>query len=384
MVNTLQRNYCEIKSASIALVCCLLLFIISPTKVYSESTSGERRSNSRGVNNLLNLNTDPNDFFTSTSSKKGNYPAAVEIISDETTESASDIQNTDDKKPEIIGNSVDLPVRFNALEATAPDKFKELVKNIQDGDYDAAKQSARGFVNYLQELMYMVREITHLTIEAMVENGEKDEEDVRGAEQLLDWQMAKARASSGVAVKPTHRNSLARIKKPDPEGKAEVYFFFTLNCRYCREMAPDVQRLVLSLKGDSRVRVIGHVLGKPPKELLKSFMDYTGLQIPVYPGEDAADALHLAFLPAIVVVSPSNNLSYIKTGQTSYQHLYEFVRTVQGLPIEMNANQVQLSSMVIGEYESLKKGSSASSFSVVSPQSKTSKQLLQQVTLASF
>ena len=113
-------------------------------------------------------------------------------------------------------------------------------------------------------------------------------------------------------------------------------------------------------------------------------MEYTGLDIPVYPGEKAAEALHLAFLPAIVVVSPSNNLSYLKTGQTSYRHMYEFVRTVQGLPTEMNDNQKKLSSLIVGQYEGLKKGKSASSSPANIPPPELTNKTPQLVTLATF
>lgn len=228
-----------------------------------------------------------------------------------------------------------------------------MVEHLQKGNYADAKASAGEFVSYLSELMFMVREVTHLIIEAMIEQGLKTNEDYEGVEQMLDWQMAQARSKSNLPIKPTHEKTLARIKSPDPEGRAEVLFFFALNCRYCRDMSADLERVSRALKHDRRVTFTGMILGTPPDEWVKSYQDYTGLRIPIAPGDAHAKALRISFLPTLVVISPGNKVSYLRTGQQSFEHIYEFIRTVQGEPKTIHPALMRDLNRPIGEMERL-------------------------------
>lgn len=337
----------------------LLILYVTGTNVIAEDGSG--------LKNVTKMIRDP--FFSEDHRLIASVQKTNVVSIDETREAQLQKQNKDIQNkaassgeqdtvdlPLASNGSVKFPVSFNNLDQNSPDSFKAMVESIQKGDRQGAKEGAMGFVGYLRELMYMVREITHYTVEAMVEDGEKDEEEVRGVEELLEWNMAQARKASNLPVKPNQKTSLEKIKQPDSEGKAEVYFFFALNCKYCREMAPDVQRLAFALKDDKRVKITGYVIGKPPKDIMKSFVEYTGLDIPIFPGEEAAKTLRMSFMPSLLVVSPSNNTSYLRTGGQSYKHMFEFVRKVQGLPLEMDKKQIALASLSIGQIGTLQKG----------------------------
>ena len=101
--------------------------------------------------------------------------------------------------------------------------------------------------------------------------------------------------------------------------------------------------------------MVGLVLGPADKEWLEEYKRYTGLTMPIMDGAETAKALRIAFVPSIVVVSPSNNTSYLKTGQQSFERLYEFVRRVQGVSTEMPEGVKQLMQVSIGEKEEKRK-----------------------------
>ena len=61
-------------------------------------------------------------------------------------------------------------------------------------------------------------------------------------------------------------------------------------------------------------------------------------------------------MPAVVIVTPSNGKAYMKTGQQSFERLYEFVRTAQGLPATVTAEFKALATTPIGKAEKMKAG----------------------------
>lgn len=241
------------------------------------------------------------------------------------------------------------------VEADAPKSFINLHRHYQAGEMDLARESAGQYVEYWVNLLFDTKQISGMILEAMMAKGLINEEQAQGAVQFQDWMSASERDKRGDKIRATHDLSLKRIV-PDTEAKAEVYYFFALNCQYCRDMAPDVERLRRALEKDKRVSVQALAVGNPPRDWVEQFKDYAGWQLPVYNGDKIAQDLHIGFLPSLVVLSPSGKTSYVKTGQVSFDRMYEFVRTVQGLPIQESAAIAGLKNTAIGFMERKKKG----------------------------
>ncbi|MCC6220017.1 MAG: hypothetical protein IT291_02120 [Deltaproteobacteria bacterium] len=237
-----------------------------------------------------------------------------------------------DPTAHLLAPDADFPIRINP---EAPGPFIGMATALEDGDRETAAQYADAYVRYMTNLMIRVSEITNLIGEAMVRQGVIDEESWVGVGQFINKQFAAAREKNGSMWKMTHERALERVK-PDPNGQAEIYFFTTLNCKWCRDMGPDVERLWQVVKRDPNLRMVTLTPQRYPQAWVDSFKDFTGMTGPVLYGANVAKALRVGFVPALVVVSPGNKTSYVKTGKQSFKHMYEFVRKVQGLPLEMS------------------------------------------------
>lgn len=247
----------------------------------------------------------------------------------------------------LVPPDQDPKVRINP---EAPSSFVGMAEANQNGDQETAKAYARQFVRYLTNMMFQVRQITQLIGEAMVEEGTVDEEDWVGVEQYLDWELAKGREQTGSPLRATHEESLKRITA-DVNGEVEIYYFFTLNCGYCRKMAPDVERLWQVTKSDPKVRMVALTLGPVSKEWIDAYRDYTGMTMPILDGEKVAKTFRVGFVPALVAVAPSSKTAFSRTGQLSFERMFEFVRTVQGQPKDITPPAQRLLAMPIGQLE---------------------------------
>ncbi len=253
----------------------------------------------------------------------------------------------DDPKNHSRPANEDVPVRLNK-EAPAP--FIEMVLAWRQGDISLANAHADQYIRYLINLRYEVRELTKLIGAALVRQGEIEEEDWVGVEQYLNYESAKQSVANGVILTPSHEQGLARIEA-DPKGEVEIYYFFTLNCKFCREMAPDVERLWRLVKDNKQVKMGAFTLGPTPKAWADSYRTFTGLSTPMWEGADLAKHFNIAFVPAVVIVSPNNQRAYLKTGAQDFKRLYEFLRTVQGHPTSFTQHAEQLVKTPIGEVE---------------------------------
>lgn len=242
----------------------------------------------------------------------------------------------------------------------APAPFVGMADAYFKGDLDVAKLYAKQFVRYLSDLMFAVKDMTSLIGNAMIEEGSIDEESWVGVEQYLDYQMAQARIETASAVKPSHEDALRRIKA-DPNGEVEIYYFFTLNCRYCRQMAPDVERLWRLSKTDPKIKMVGLTLGTTAAEWISSYKSYTGLTLPIFNGEQVAKLFKVAFVPAVVVLAPNSKTAYLKTGKIDFARLYEVVKKTQGQSTELSPQGIKLLKAKIGKQEQLSESSSRGS-----------------------
>ncbi len=237
------------------------------------------------------------------------------------------------------------------INPEAPGPFIGMALAHQQGKRELATRYAGQYVRYLVNLMYEVSELTRYVTDALVREKLVDDEEVMGVGQYLDIEFARSRKDSGAVIRPTHEHALQRIKA-DPKHEIFVYFLFSLSCQYCRDMAPDMERLWRVAKGDSRIKMAGLVLGDAPPAWLKSYREHTGLTMPIVPGAEIAKTFQIRFLPALVVISPNTNISYLKTGQLEFSRMYELIRTAQGLPKEMTPEVYKLAYQTkIGELE---------------------------------
>jgi len=236
------------------------------------------------------------------------------------------------------------------INPEAPGPFIGLATAYFSGDMQTAKAYSKQFVQYMSDLTFAVKDITRLIGEAMIEAKQINEEDWDGVEQYLDVELAKSREESGSPLKVTHEDALRKIT-PDSKGEVEIYYFFTLNSAHARKMAPQVERLWRVAQKDKRIKMVGLTLGSQPKEWIESYKKYTGLTLPVMNGEIAAKSFDLAFVPAIVVVTPNNPAAYVRTGQSDFSRLYQFVKKAQGQDLTMDSFATKLLQVKIGEDE---------------------------------
>lgn len=231
-----------------------------------------------------------------------------------------------DPSAHIVPPEMDPPVRINP---EAPGPFVAMAVAHQKGDRDLAQRYAEQYVRYQMNLFFEVRELAAYIGEALIRQGVIEEDDWIGVGQLIQIQLAAARHERNELLKPTQERALERVIA-DPRGRVDVYYFFTLSCSYCREMAADVDRLWRAVKPDSRVRMRAFLLEQHGAAWLDEYRQYTGLTVPVENGSAVARAFKIGFVPAIVVVTPTNGAAYLKTGQQSFESMYELLRRAQG------------------------------------------------------
>jgi hypothetical protein len=246
---------------------------------------------------------------------------------------------------------IDKQTALKRVDENAPDEFKNIIYGVRTQDLLLAEQAADEFVDYMVNLMFEVRQVTDLIGKAMIKREAVTEEDMLGVGQYIDINFAEARANNFMPIKPTHKEAMKRIT-PDPKQEADVYYFFTLSCNYCRYMAGDVERLWRVVNGDSKkLKMVALTLSKEEQSWISSYRDYTGMTLPIEDGGEIAKSFGIGFVPALVVVSPNNNQAYIKSGQQDFVRMYEFVRTVQGLPADITPEIAGLMREPIGQFE---------------------------------
>jgi|GEM_PF-4960082 len=269
-------------------------------------------------------------------------------------EQNTNLQNSLTKEEEAILNDSGLTkIGPYKLRAETPDSFARMLKKYKNGDIVGAGVAADDYVDYLSNLVYDVREITRIILASMVRKGIRKEEEVFGVADLLDLQMAAYMSETNSPFQPNHESALKRIK-PDANHMAEVYFIFTVENQWCAKMITDVERVWRVALGDPRVKMTGLVLDYPADAWLNAYKNYHGLTFPILDGSQAAKTWRIGLIPTLVVVSPTNKLSYQISGLNNFTHMYEILRTVQGLPTEMTPEVVALLNAPIGEEEKTK------------------------------
>ncbi len=270
------------------------------------------------------------DLGRSSSKTSDVYKDIQKRISIESVPRKKDLERKAIRKKSISDEEL-----LSRVDPNAPDGFKKIVIGLRSRDMAKAAEGADLFVDYMVNLMWEVREITKLIGGALLRRGLIKEESWDGVEQYLEYELAQARKSMGSPMKITHEESLKKIK-PDPQHKVEIYYFFTLSCSYCRYMASDVERLYRAVvKNDNRVKLVGLTFRNTPVDWVKSYRRHTGLTIPIFEGKKVAESLDISFVPSFVVISPTTKKAYKRSGQMTFDHMYEFVRAVQGLPAPM-------------------------------------------------
>ena len=121
-------------------------------------------------------------------------------------------------------------------------------------------------------------------------------------------------------------------------------------------MAPDVERLWRIAKEDPRIKMTALTIGKNSEEWLKEYKDYSDWSLPVVDGEDLAKHWNIIYVPALVIVTPNSNKAFMKTGQQSFERMYEFLRTAQGLPAVVTPEFKVIAGTPIGQVEKMKAG----------------------------
>ena len=254
---------------------------------------------------------------------------------------------TSDPTSHITPPNEDPKVRINP---EAPGPFIAMADAYQRGDQETASNYADQYVKYQLNLTFQVRELTTLIGEAMIRQGVIDEEDWVGVGQFLDYQMASAREQNGSMIRPTQEQVLKRIK-PDTKNRAEIYYFFSLDCSYCREMTTDIERLWRVAKSDPKLKMAAFTLQPEPAQWINSFRSYSGLTLPILNGEELSKQFRVAMAPSVIVVSPTTKTAYLKTGVQDFKTLYEFVRTVQGLPTTISPEIAKVVAAVVPKKE---------------------------------
>lgn len=307
---------------------------------------------------LVSLN-DMEEYEESIKQEEIKAANSEKVSSEEKTEEQADVAGTDlDLKQLLAGatfvstnsaNEISDPdttprARINP-EAPAP--FIGMAAAYQQGNVALATRYAGQYVRYMVNLMYEVTELSRLVAEALVREKMVNEEEIAGVGQFVDIESARARTENSYVVRPTHDLAMKRIK-PDPKNEVFIYYLFSLSCRYCSEMSPDVERLWQIAKSDKRIKMVGMTLGETSPEWIRHYREYTGLSMPIIDGTGLANLFRIRFLPALIVISPNTNTSYLKTGQVSFLRMYEMMRTTQGLSTEPTPEVLRLANQSVG------------------------------------
>lgn len=357
-----KLNSCRLTLAGARRVLHALLLLSFLATASGAENPQPPNSKKLSASNLFPQNYSVNDVFSNSSSgtvtpepAKEDPQAPATKAAEASSSSAAPVEKRADKdagETNLIDGHAVSPndLQLSKVNADAPFPFKAMVQAKRSGDEEGARNWADAYVRYMQNLMFEVREYTQMIGEAMIRNGVISEESWVGVGQYLDYQMAQARDKTGSAVKATEEVALKRITA-DPQGEVEIYYFFTLNSSYCRYMASDIERLWRVAKGDPKIKMVALTLGPQPVDWIKSYRTYTGLTVPIYEGAKVAKIFNIGFVPAVVIVSPTTKVAYLRTGQQTFDSLYRFVRTAQGLPTEFTPEVKKLMSTPIGQLE---------------------------------
>lgn len=232
----------------------------------------------------------------------------------------------------------------------APSSIRALISAKRTGDTGLAKAYADQFVRYQQNYFFEVQEIVDLIGEALVRQSVINEEEWVGVGQAIDFEMAKTRYELGSIIKPTHEVAMKQVVA-DSNNKAEIYYFFGLSCSWCRYMAPDVERMWRLSQQDPNINMHVFTISSSSVDWLNEYKKYNEWTMPVYDGTEIAKQWNIGYVPAVVIVAPTSNKAYMKTGQQSFERLYEFTRAVQGAPATVTKEFQDLASTPIGEAE---------------------------------
>lgn len=236
-------------------------------------------------------------------------------------------------------------------DPNAPQSFHDMIGALNSNDWVKARSSAERFVKWINKLMLRVRQVTYLVGEAMVETGQISEENWIESYNLLRYYYADVYNDENFPFKPKQEDVLELIK-PDPKQQVQIYYFFTLNSSYSRQMASDIERIWRVVKGDPRLRMVALTMGPEDKEWVASYRQHTGLTVPIYEGRALADKFRVRFVPSLVVVTSNSKNAYVSTGTQSFQSMYEIVRSAQGLPTIATPELQRLAATPIGFVES--------------------------------
>lgn len=269
-------------------------------------------------------------------------PAAKKDLSDRVVD-ANTLVNPQILSALTVPQSIEQP----KIAAEAPDSFKCMALANQQGDKATAQHCADMYVMYMANLMFQVRELSQMIGESLVRMGMVKEDDWVGAEQFMNRELALARKDESTPFQATNELALKRIT-PDPNEQAEVYVFCTLTNSFCREMAPNVERLWQATRNDPKVKLVTVLVDNGRPEFINSFREYTGLTAPIYVDTAVAKKLRIGFVPAVVVRSPSTGHLYTKTGFQSFERMWQFVRAVQGRSIEISPQIKQIAAIPVG------------------------------------
>jgi len=274
-------------------------------------------------------------------------PPASQKIVDSVLKKRGPVFVSDDPTSHILPPNEDPKVRINP---EAPGPFIAMAIANQDGDKDLARQYANQYVRYQMNFFFEVREMTQLIGQALIDQKVIKDEEWNGVGQVINYEFAKSRKEMGAILKPTFERAMERIK-PDAKNQVEVYYFFTLNCQYCRNMSGDVERLWRLFKKDKNVKMATLMLSPVPKTWVDDYKKFTGMTMPIFAAGKQAKAFRIGFVPALVVVTPSNRQAYVTSGKQSFDHMYEFIRKAQGLPPAFTQEVRSLKETPIGEEE---------------------------------
>ncbi|HQH25843.1 MAG TPA: hypothetical protein PLP17_00490 [Oligoflexia bacterium] len=292
----------------------------------------------------------PNQADSSKNAVKPTSPPGATPVQDASARAGLSFRSDNPDETPVLPPQETPEVR---VEPDAPGPIKGMIRALRDGDRELAADYADSFVRMQQNYFFELRDIVNQIGQALIRQNVIDEDGWAAAAQSMEYELAKTRLELGEVIKPTHEVAMKRIA-PDPQNQIHVFYFFSLNCSWCRYMAPDVERLWRSVSEDPKIKMTALSVGPVPDDWLKEYRAYTGLTLPVANGAELAQTFGVVFLPAVVIVSPNNNHAYLKTGQQSFERLYEFAKTVQGLPAVVTPQFKELAGTPISQPEILK------------------------------
>lgn len=235
-----------------------------------------------------------------------------------------------DKRAKLLEQFGD-PTKDTALRTVdeAPLPFKGMMAALDAGDEGLAQQYAEQFQRYTEKLQR-----SNLTAVNLLGDAARQRE--LAAQQQLD----DARLRAGLhgqndseklkQSRPSVGVEWAAGLPVDPDGKVQVFLFFSSSDARSGAAAREVEALAAKARSDKRIQIVGVAADMMGSQAAIDFKNRYEISFPVIADTPLANAMGVRNLPSIAFVSPKTQQTVVKEGVLRSNELLKIVDFIQG------------------------------------------------------